>query len=112
MDLLQTLLSPLVLRLQLVQLHPQVLPLLAELVLELQQRRLGLGQLHLQTLLQQGDLQVARGKNYMDVSDGSKGREGEVFLGRATSIRSDKLGHGVSIFVPLNIKVISAKLNK
>lgn len=111
-DLLQTLLSPLVLRLQLVQLHPQVLPLLAELVLELQQRRLGLGQLHLQTLLQQGDLQVARGKNDMDVSGGSKGGEGEVFLGRATSIRSDKLGHGVSIFVPLNIKVISAKLNK
>lgn len=36
-DLLQTLLSPLVLRLQLVQLHPQVLPLLTELVLELLQ---------------------------------------------------------------------------
>lgn len=56
-DLLQTLLSPLVLRLQLVQLHPQVLPLLTELVLQLLQRRLRLGQLHLQTLLQQGDLE-------------------------------------------------------
>lgn len=55
--LLQTLLPPLVLRLQLVQLHPQVLPLLAELVLQLLQRRLRLGQLHLQTLLQQGDLE-------------------------------------------------------
>lgn len=56
-DLLQTLLSSLVLRLQLVQLHPQVLSLLAELVLQLLQRRLRLGQLHLQTLLQQGDLE-------------------------------------------------------
>lgn len=55
-DLLQTLLSPLVLCLQLVQLHPQVFPLLAELVLQLLQRRLRLGQLHLQTLLQQRDL--------------------------------------------------------
>lgn len=59
-DLLQTLLSPLVLRLQLVQLHPQVLPLLAELVLQLLQRRLRLRQLHLQTLLQQGDLERSR----------------------------------------------------
>ncbi|TNN56127.1 hypothetical protein EYF80_033677 [Liparis tanakae] len=59
-DLLQTLLPPLVLRLQLVQLHPQVLSLLAELVLQLLQRRLRLGQLHLQTLLQQGDLERNR----------------------------------------------------
>ncbi len=62
-DLLQTLLSPLVLRLQLVQLHPQVLPLLAELVLQLLQRRLRLRQLHLQTLLQQGDLERNRQNN-------------------------------------------------
>ena len=58
--LLQTVLPPLVLRLQLVQLHPQVLPLLAELVLQLLQRRLRLGQLHLQALLQQGDLRGDR----------------------------------------------------
>lgn len=57
LGLLQTLLTPLVLRLQLIQLHPQVLPLLAELVLQLLQRRLGLGELHLQALLQQGDLE-------------------------------------------------------
>ena len=56
-DFLQTLLPPLVLRLQLVQLHPQVLSLLVELVLQLLQRRLWLGQLHFQTLLQQGDLE-------------------------------------------------------
>lgn len=62
-DLLQTLRSPLVLHLQLVQLIPQVLPLLAELVLQLLQRRLGLGQLHLQTLLQQGDLERDRQNN-------------------------------------------------
>lgn len=63
LSLLQTLLSPLVLRLQLVQLHPQVLPLLAELVLQLLQRRLRLGQLHLQTLLQQGDLGTGQTKS-------------------------------------------------
>lgn len=55
-DLLQALLAPLVLLLQLLQLHPQVLPLLAELVLQLLKGRLRLGQLHLQTLLQQRDL--------------------------------------------------------
>lgn len=58
--LLQAVLPPLVLRLQLVQLHPQVLPLLAELVLQLLQRRLRLGQLHLQALLQQRDLGAQR----------------------------------------------------
>lgn len=65
MDLLQALLAPLVLLLQLLQLHPQVLPLLAELVLQLLKGRLRLGQLHLQTLLQQRDL----------------GGEGNVFTG-------------------------------
>lgn len=62
-DLLQALLAPLVLLLQLVQLHPQVLPLLTELVLQLLERRLRLGQLHLQTLLQQRDLQANRRNN-------------------------------------------------
>lgn len=60
MDLLQALLAPLVLLLQLLQLHPQVLPLLAELVLQLLERRLRLGQLHLQALLQQRDLRRNR----------------------------------------------------
>lgn len=62
-DLLQALLASLVLLLQLVQLHPQVLPLLTELVLQLLERRLRLGQLHLQTLLQQRDLQASRRNN-------------------------------------------------
>lgn len=59
-DLLQTLLPPLVLRLQLVQLHAQMLALLTELMLQLLQGRLRLRQLHLQTLLQQGNLQTRR----------------------------------------------------
>lgn len=62
-DLLQALLAPLVLLLQLLQLHPQVLPLLAELVLQLLKRRLRLGKLHLQTLLQQRDLGWNRPKS-------------------------------------------------
>lgn len=62
MDLLQALLAPLVLLLQLVQLHPQVLPLLTELVLQLLERRLRLRQLHLQALLQQRDLRADRRK--------------------------------------------------
>lgn len=68
MDFLQTLLPPLMLCLQLVQLHPQMLPLLAELVLQLLQGRLRLRQLHLQALLQQGYLRSNRGKN-KDSSD-------------------------------------------
>lgn len=69
-DLLQALLAPLVLLLQLLQLHPQVLPLLAELVLQLLKGRLRLGQLHLQTLLQQRDL-----------GGGGKGENRNVFTG-------------------------------
>lgn len=73
--LLQAVRSPLVFRLQLIQLHPQVLPLLVELVLQLLQRRLRLGQLHLQTLLQQGDLggkvetEVVRQEVYQSSAD-------------------------------------------
>lgn len=73
--LLQAVRSPLMFRLQLIQLHPQVLPLLVELVLQLLQRRLRLGQLHLQTLLQQGDLggkvetEVVRQEVYQSSAD-------------------------------------------
>lgn len=73
--LLQAVRSPLMFRLQLIQLHPQVLPLLVELVLQLLQRRLRLGQLHLQTLLQQGDLggkvetEVVRQEVYQSSTD-------------------------------------------
>lgn len=50
-------LPALVLQLQLLELLAQVLSLLAELGLQLLQRALGLGELQLQTLLQQRDLE-------------------------------------------------------
>lgn len=57
---LHPLLSALVLHLHLLQLLAQVLPLLTELSLQLLQGMLGLGQLHLKALFQQGNLQTGR----------------------------------------------------
>lgn len=71
--LLQAVFPALVLQLQFLELLAQVLPLLAELGLELLQGALRLRQLHLQTLLQQRDL--VRGRSREGEREGSKGRE-------------------------------------
>lgn len=99
--LLQAVRSPLVFRLQLIQLHPQVLPLLVELVLQLLQRRLWLGQLHLQTLLQQGDLggkvetEVVRQEVYQSSTDV---RPGVVGLTLCVCVCTSHIKHFVFCF--------------